>query len=167
MLDQYEKVEKCIAEGRYYHALKSLEYLEHYQLKSIQSYSFSQALVKRIPELRAEIKAASLAQVTDFLEEVRKHSTRLGAIAMHQTAAKAGMQEDFFEDNKVTNGKVKDEAIVMKKTRSSSDCDDSDVETPQTRSQPSSIRRSSVFQSNRLSEFYALFALTYGEILMC
>ncbi len=60
VLDQYEKVEKSIAEGRYYHALKTLEYLEHYQLKSIKSYAFAEGLAKRIPELRAEIKVTGL-----------------------------------------------------------------------------------------------------------
>lgn len=62
VLNQYEKVERCIAEGRYYHALKTLEYLEHYQLNSVKSYAFSESLAKRIPELRAEIK------VSPFLE---------------------------------------------------------------------------------------------------
>ncbi|VUZ42350.1 unnamed protein product [Hymenolepis diminuta] len=171
VIDQYEKVEKCITEGRYYHALKSLEYLEHYQLKSIQAYSFSQALAKRIPELRAEIKTASLAQLTDFLEEIRKHSTRLGAIAMHQTAEKIGMKEDFFDENSTsasapqplpqrpkTSTTSRQPPAKPVKPRSSSDCDESgddDNDIPLSRSQirpqPEVRKRSGVFQSNRMN----------------
>ncbi|VDD76357.1 unnamed protein product [Mesocestoides corti] len=134
VLDQYEKVEKSIADGRYYHALKTLEHLEHYQLKSIQSYSFSQLLSKRIPELRSEIKAASLAQLTDFLEEIRKHSTRLGAIAMRQTAEKTGMSEDAIVD---AGSSEQRNEITTFRERTSSDCDEPDIAVPP----PPPIRR--------------------------
>ncbi|KAL5103605.1 Exocyst complex component 6B [Taenia crassiceps] len=150
VLDQYEKVEKCIGEGRYYHALKSLEYLEHYQLKSIQSFAFSQVLAKRIPELRAEIKSASLAQLTDFLEEIRKHSIRLGAIAMHQTAEKMGMREEFFDNPKAPSRKAGGEAKMLKKKTSSSDCDDSDLESARAPRSRTTVT-SNVFQPDRIN----------------
>ncbi len=56
VLDQYERIEKSIKDGRYYHALKLLEQLEHYQLNAIQSYAFYECLAKRVPELRSEIQ---------------------------------------------------------------------------------------------------------------
>ncbi|KAH9286896.1 Exocyst complex component 6B [Echinococcus granulosus] len=150
VLDQYEKIEKCISEGRYYHALKSLEYLEHYQLKSIQSFAFSQVLAKRIPELRAEIKSASLAQLTDFLEEVRKHSIRLGAIAIHQTAEKMGMGEEFFGNPEAFIGKTGGEMKVDKKKTSSSDCDNSDIESSQSKQPQATVKLNNTFQLNRI-----------------
>ncbi|KAL7061945.1 hypothetical protein AAHC03_01994 [Spirometra sp. Aus1] len=119
VLDQYERIEKSIADGRYYHALKTLEHLEHYQLKSIQSYTFSACLLKRIPELRAEIKSASLAQLTDFLEEIRKHSVRLGAITMRRIAEKIGMKDDFLANSETKQQHSHDDG-------STSDVNDSD-----------------------------------------
>nr|VZI35910.1 unnamed protein product [Spirometra erinaceieuropaei] len=119
VLDQYERIEKSIADGRYYHALKTLEHLEHYQLKSIQSYTFSACLLKRIPELRAEIKSASLAQLTDFLEEIRKHSVRLGAITMRRIAEKIGMKDDFLASSETKQQHSHDNG-------STSDVNDSD-----------------------------------------
>nr|CDS31219.1 exocyst complex component 6b [Hymenolepis microstoma] len=168
VIDQYEKIERCISEGRYYHALKSLEYLEHYQLKSIQAYSFSKALAKRIPELRAEIKTASLAQLTDFLEEIRKHSTRLGAIAMEKAAEKTGMKE-FFDGNATSASTLVPHPLTQRpktssvsrqspakpvRPRTSSDCDDSgDSEdaSPVSQPRPKARKQSSVFQSNRMN----------------
>ncbi|VDO04172.1 unnamed protein product [Rodentolepis nana] len=186
VIDQYEKIERCINEGRYYHALKSLEYLEHYQLKSIQAYSFAKALAKRIPELRAEIKVmiflkavslhlvkltASLAQLTDFLEEVRKHSTRLGAIAMEKAAEKTGMKEIFGENAISASALVSHPLPQRPKTssasrqppakpvrpRTSSDCDDSgDAESalPISLPQPKVRKQSSVLQSNRMNSVF-------------
>ncbi|KAF5400267.1 Exocyst complex component [Paragonimus heterotremus] len=91
ILEQYSRIERSIAEGRFYHALRTLEDLEHSQLSRVRPYAFSETIGNIIPKLRSEIKNASLAELTDFLEHIRKHSTRLGAIAMHQVAEATGM----------------------------------------------------------------------------
>ncbi|CAH8606061.1 unnamed protein product [Dicrocoelium dendriticum] len=91
MLEQYLKIGQSIAEGRYYHALRTLEDLEHTWLQRLRPYAFSEFISRQIPKLRTEIKSASLAGLTDFLENIRKHSVRLGLIAMRDTGEATGM----------------------------------------------------------------------------
>ncbi|VEL11730.1 unnamed protein product [Protopolystoma xenopodis] len=59
IIDQYSRVERSIEDGRYYHALKILEHLEKTQLEQIRQFTFSEALSRRIPKLRQEIKVVS------------------------------------------------------------------------------------------------------------
>ncbi|GAA49636.1 Exocyst complex component 6B [Clonorchis sinensis] len=94
ILEQYSRVEQSISEGRFHNALRTLEDLERNQLDRVRSYAFSEVMSYRIPIMRAEIKNASLAQLTDFLEHIRKHSVRLGAIAMKESADISGMDSE-------------------------------------------------------------------------
>lgn len=99
ILDQYSRVEQSIAEGRFYHALKTLEDLEHSHLDLIRPFAFSEIIINHIPKTRASIKQASLAELTDFLEQIRKNSVILGAMAMREAAQAAGMDGDAFIDS--------------------------------------------------------------------
>ncbi|THD20711.1 Exocyst complex component [Fasciola hepatica] len=94
ILDHYSRVEQSIRDGRFYHALRTLEDLEHQHLDEIKPFAFSEIMIRRIPKMRAEIKNSSLAELTDFLERIRKHSVRLGAVAMHETAQATGMDSE-------------------------------------------------------------------------
>lgn len=67
---------------RYYPALKTLEQLEHTYLPRVISHWFSQTMAEAIPKLREQIKEASMIELKDFLESIRKHSTRIGEVAM-------------------------------------------------------------------------------------
>ena len=67
---------------RYYPALKTLEQLEHTYLPRVSKYRFSQTMADHIPKLRESIKEASMIDLKDFLENIRKHSTKIGEVAM-------------------------------------------------------------------------------------
>jgi|SRR6218665_2429449 len=69
---------------RYYPALKTLEQLEHTYLPRVSKYRFSQVMCETIPKLRCSIKEASMSDLKDFLESIRKHSGRIGEVAMKQ-----------------------------------------------------------------------------------
>lgn len=56
ILEQYSRIEQSIADGRYYHALKNLEDLEHSQLDLIRPFAFSEIIIHRIPKTRTRIK---------------------------------------------------------------------------------------------------------------
>lgn len=71
---------------RYYPALKTLEQLEHTYLPRVSRYWFSQTMADTIPKLRESIKAASMSELKDFLENIRKHSTRIGETAMRHVS---------------------------------------------------------------------------------
>ena len=66
----------------YYPALKTLEQLEHTYLPRVSKYRFSSDMCDSVPKLRENIKTASNSDFTDFLENIRKHSARIGEIAM-------------------------------------------------------------------------------------
>ncbi len=72
---------------RYYPALKTLEQLEHTYLPRVSKYRFSRAMCDAIPTVRESIKEASMSDLKDFLESIRKHSERIGEIAMRQVSS--------------------------------------------------------------------------------
>ena len=71
---------------RYYPALKTLEQLEHTYLPRISRFRFTQHMCSTIPTIRAQIKEASMSDLKDFLESIRRHCSRVGEAAMVQVS---------------------------------------------------------------------------------
>ncbi|KAJ8956515.1 hypothetical protein NQ318_019234 [Aromia moschata] len=71
---------------RYYPALKTLEELEHLHLPHVANYRFSHQLQENIPKYREKIEAASMSDLKDFLENIRKFSPKIGEVAMRHTS---------------------------------------------------------------------------------
>ncbi|KAJ8918997.1 hypothetical protein NQ315_016901 [Exocentrus adspersus] len=82
----YSKLQKQISEKRYYPALKTLEELEHLHLPHVANYRFSRQLQENIPKYREKIEAASMSDLKDFLENIRKFSPKIGEVAMRHTS---------------------------------------------------------------------------------
>ena len=91
VLETYSKLQNQMKQKRYYAALKTLEQLEHTYLPHVSKYRFSQVMTEAIPELRRGIKDASMSDLKDFLENIRKHQGRIGEIAMRQAAEQSGV----------------------------------------------------------------------------
>lgn len=86
VLTSYSKLQKQIHEKRYYPALKSLEELEHLHLPHVAHYRFSYQLRENIPKIRERIEQASMSDLKDFLENIRKFSPKIGEVAMKHTS---------------------------------------------------------------------------------
>ncbi|XP_064631540.1 exocyst complex component 6B-like isoform X2 [Lineus longissimus] len=86
VLETYSKLREQMKNKRYYPALKTLEQLEHTYLPRVSKYRFSQTMADHIPKLRENIKEASMIDLKDFLENIRKHSTKIGEVAMRHAA---------------------------------------------------------------------------------
>ena len=71
---------------RFYPALKTLEQLEHTYLPRVSNHWFSQTMAEAIPQLRNRIKDASMTDLKDFLENIRKHSAKIGEVAMRHVS---------------------------------------------------------------------------------
>ena len=80
-----------MSEKRFHPALKTLEQLEHTYLPRIANYRFSKQMKASIPRRREEIKEASMSELKDFLENIRKFSPKIGEMAMRNTAVKLNM----------------------------------------------------------------------------
>ena len=74
--------------NRFYPALKTLEQLEHTYLPRVSSHWFSQTMADDIPKQRESIKEASMTDLKDFLENIRKHSGKIGEVAMLHVSKK-------------------------------------------------------------------------------
>ncbi|KAB0802458.1 hypothetical protein PPYR_04644 [Photinus pyralis] len=85
VLTTYSKLKKQISEKRYYPALKTLEELEHLHLPHVASYRFSLQLRESIPKIRESIETASMSDLKDFLENIRRFSPKIGEVAMRHT----------------------------------------------------------------------------------
>ena len=60
--------------------------MEHTYLPRVGSHWFSQTMGDAIPKLRESIKDASMSDLKDFLENIRKHSARIGEAAMRHVS---------------------------------------------------------------------------------
>ncbi|KAF2884289.1 hypothetical protein ILUMI_21881 [Ignelater luminosus] len=85
VLTTYSKLKKQIAEKRYYPALKTLEELEHLHLPHVANYRFSLQLRESIPKIRESIEKASMSDLKDFLENIRRFSPKIGEVAMRHS----------------------------------------------------------------------------------
>ncbi|XP_076174711.1 exocyst complex component Sec15 isoform X2 [Ptiloglossa arizonensis] len=85
VLAAYAKLQKQLKDKRYYPALKTLEQLEHHDLPKVTNYRFSSQITQQIPQLRENIKDASMSDLRDFLENIRKYSPKIGEVAMRHT----------------------------------------------------------------------------------
>ncbi|XP_074641580.1 exocyst complex component 6B-like isoform X2 [Tubulanus polymorphus] len=86
VLQTYKTLKEQMKQKRYYPALKTLEQLEHTHLPRVHKYKFAQIMAEQIPKLREDIKEASMSDLRDFLENIRKHSSKIGEIAMKHAA---------------------------------------------------------------------------------
>ncbi|XP_043272616.1 exocyst complex component 6 isoform X2 [Venturia canescens] len=86
VLAAYAKLQRQLKDKRYYPALKTLEQLENHDLPKVTNYRFSSQITEQIPLLRENIKEASMSDLRDFLENIRKYSPKIGEVAMRHTA---------------------------------------------------------------------------------
>ncbi|XP_076438800.1 exocyst complex component 6B-like [Babylonia areolata] len=91
VLEMYGKLQEQMKNKRYYPALKTLEQLEHTYLPRVMTHWFSQTMADAIPKLRQQIQEASMSELKDFLESIRKHSTKIGEVAMKHAAEQNNM----------------------------------------------------------------------------
>ena len=66
--------------------MKTLEQLEHTYLPRVSTHWFSETMTEAIPQLRNRIKEASMIDLKDFLENIRKHSAKIGEVAMRHVS---------------------------------------------------------------------------------
>ncbi|VDN34027.1 unnamed protein product [Gongylonema pulchrum] len=86
VLENYAKLNELMLHKKYYQALKVLEELEHTYMVHVDNYRFTQALKKSLFPIREQIKEKSFSEFTDFLENIRKVSGRIGQHASKCTA---------------------------------------------------------------------------------
>ena len=60
------------------------------------SFRFSKQMKASIPRLRESIKDASMRELNDFLENIRKFSPKIGELAMRHTAEKLNVDPTFY-----------------------------------------------------------------------
>merc|ERR1719228_3035013 len=87
VLQMFSKLSKQMRDKKYHPALKTLEQLEQSHLPRIANYRFSKQMCEQIPLLRESIKDASMTDLKDFLENIKKYSPKMGEIAMRHTGA--------------------------------------------------------------------------------
>ncbi|XP_038070937.1 exocyst complex component 6B-like isoform X2 [Patiria miniata] len=110
VLQMYCKLNEQMENKRYYTALKTLEQLEHTQLPRVKRYRFCENMAKNIPKLRESIMEASMSDLKDFLESIRKHSDWIGEEAMKQVQRRSNMESSVFV--KGSSGPNKESSLV-------------------------------------------------------
>ncbi|CAH0397757.1 unnamed protein product [Chilo suppressalis] len=100
LLTTYSKLKTQVEAKRYYPALKTLEQLEHVLLPRVGPYKWCSQISSDIPRLRQSIQDASMADLRDFLENIRKLSPQVGAMALKQTQEMLGRSLASIVKNK-------------------------------------------------------------------
>ena len=103
VLEMYSKLLAQMKEKKYYPALKTLEQLENEYLPQVAVYKFAQSIQSRIPIMRNEIKEASMKDLKDFLETVRKYSIKMGEIAMRNAATQQNIDDSILNTSSSNN----------------------------------------------------------------
>ncbi|XP_043581343.1 exocyst complex component 6B isoform X2 [Bombus pyrosoma] len=96
VLAAYAKLQKQLKDKRYYPALRTLEQLEHHDLPKVTNYRFSSQITQQIPQLRENIKDASMSDLRDFLENIRKYSPKIGEVAMRHTQEQLTVEAEII-----------------------------------------------------------------------
>ncbi|XP_015795974.1 exocyst complex component 6B isoform X2 [Tetranychus urticae] len=96
VLKMYSKLTSQMENTRYYPALKTLEQLENNFLPRVSHYRFAQAMRDKIPQIREQIKEASMSDLKDFLENVRQLSSQIGEIAMKNAAHQQNIEDTLL-----------------------------------------------------------------------
>ena len=91
VLQTFSKLNRQMKEKKYHPALKTLEQLEQTYLPRITHFRFAKKMHDQIPKLRSNIKEASMRELKDFLENIRKYSPKIGELAMRHTAEKSNL----------------------------------------------------------------------------
>lgn len=115
VLAAYAKLQKQLKDKRFYPALKTLEQLEHHDLPKVTNYRFSSQITQQIPQLRENIKDASMSDLRDFLENIRKYSPKIGEVAMRHTQEQLTVEAEIIGRKKkrshVTNSNESEEEL--------------------------------------------------------
>ncbi|VDN58698.1 unnamed protein product [Dracunculus medinensis] len=106
VLENCGKLHELMNQKKYYQALKVLEELEHTYLMHVDKYRFTQNLQKALAPVREQIKEKSFSEFTDFLENIRKVSDRIGQHASKCTAE----QHSFGMSEAERNRRIQEEA---------------------------------------------------------
>lgn len=97
VLEMYAKLEMQMKEEKYYPALKTLEQLEGSHLPRVSKYRFAQVMRDKIPRMRHQIEEASMSDLKDFLENVRKLSGKIGELAMRNISRQQNLDDEYIE----------------------------------------------------------------------
>ncbi|CAK1552733.1 unnamed protein product [Leptosia nina] len=100
LLTTYSKLKSQVEAKRYYPALKTLEQLEHVLLPRVGPYVWCSQITADIPKLRQAIQDASMADLRDFLENIRRVCPQVGALALKQTQDMLGRSLENIIKNK-------------------------------------------------------------------
>ncbi|XP_016921067.1 exocyst complex component 6B isoform X2 [Apis cerana] len=115
VLAAYAKLQKQLKDKRFYPALKTLEQLEHHDLPKVTNYRFSSQITQQIPQLRENIKDASMSDLRDFLENIRKYSPKIGEVAMRHTQEQLTVEAEIIGRKKkrshITNSNESEEEL--------------------------------------------------------
>ena len=106
VLEMYSKLLAQMNEKKYYPALKTLEQLENEYLPQVSVYKFAQSIQSRIPKMREEIKDASMKDLKDFLETVRKYSVKMGEIAMRNAATQQNIDDSILNTSSTNHSSL-------------------------------------------------------------
>ncbi|KAF7992348.1 hypothetical protein HCN44_001673 [Aphidius gifuensis] len=103
VLAAYAKLQRQLKDKRYYPALKTLEQLENNDIPKVKNYRFSSQITDKIPLLRENIKDASMTDLRDFLENIRKYSPKIGQVAMQHSAEQLVNEAEIIGKKKKKN----------------------------------------------------------------
>ncbi|CAD5112059.1 DgyrCDS1305 [Dimorphilus gyrociliatus] len=100
VLEMYKKLEEQMNNNKFYSALKTLEELEHSCLPRVRDYKFAESMTDSIQEMRKKIQTRSKAELNSFLTNLRKSTSRIGELAMIQSARNHGIDESVAQKKK-------------------------------------------------------------------
>ncbi|CAG0884938.1 unnamed protein product, partial [Darwinula stevensoni] len=103
VLETYSQFQSFLKKKEYFYALKSLDSLERIFLPNLPKYNFCVNMKESIPALKKSIKEAALEDLNEYLENVRKITSRVGKWALDQVARDLGFLEPIPSDEDIAD----------------------------------------------------------------
>lgn len=91
------KVKEYVENKKFYPAIKILDQLQQVHLRNVSQFEFGRYLEKRIPLIKDSIKKRVMADVNEWLLQIRNKGGRIGKFAMEQTQAEIRQRDELLK----------------------------------------------------------------------
>lgn len=110
------KVKEYVENKKFYPAIKILDQLQQVHLRNVAQYEFGRHLEKRIPLIKDSIKKRVMADVNEWLLQIRNKGGKIGKFAMEQTQAEIKQRDELLKLRQMDARDYTD-AIISRRTR--------------------------------------------------
>jgi exocyst complex component 6 len=155
------KVKEYVENKKFYPAIKILDQLQQVHLRNVAQFEFGRQLEKRIPLIKDSIKKRVMADVNEWLLQIRNKGGRIGKFAMEQTQAEIRQRDELLKLRQM-DARDYTNAIISQRTRTKLSGSGAGGQGGHISADASDITEQSVFENSMVQVTFApLYQCSY------